>query len=120
MSDQCMTCGGPLTNTHAKSLGQCGHCRLAYQKLYTQAELDAARANTEWLARHDAEVFHTTLDAIAHDGSELVVGGKEPVRVFSERELGRIAQLEAALSRTRQDTKFSTGTEPRRSKYVVG
>ena len=41
------------------------------------------------LAHHDAEVFHTTLDELKHDGSELVVGGKEPVRIFSEEALNR-------------------------------
>ncbi len=46
---------------------------------------DAAQA----LAHHNARVFHDTLDDLKHDGSELVVGGKEPVRVFSEAELER-------------------------------
>lgn len=44
---------------------------------------DAAQA----LAHHNARVFHDTLDDLKHDGSELVVGGKEPVRIFSEASL---------------------------------
>ena len=44
---------------------------------------DAAQA----LAHYNATVFHDTLDDLAHDGSELVVGGKEPVRIFSEEAL---------------------------------
>jgi hypothetical protein len=57
---------------------------LAY---FIRALITATQANA--LAEHDTKVFHDTLDELVHDGSELVVGGKEPVRIFSENALAK-------------------------------
>jgi hypothetical protein len=54
----------------------------------------------EWLAHHDAAVFHDTLDDLKHDGSESVVGGKEPVRIFSESAL--LAEKKACYEKAAQ------------------
>lgn len=60
-----------------------GSISVTMGKYIRSLDPDAAQA----LVHHNATVFQDTLDDLKHDGSELVVGGKEPVRIFSEASL---------------------------------